>query len=151
MLRYFSSRALQLCAQSMLREEAAKPMSGVDTRNISRDSLFLMAEVRLDGEPMQHRVKVRNLSAGGMMADSDMRVTLGARLSVTLRNIGEVEGIVAWVQDGRFGISFAREVDPKLARAPVMADDTSQSPRYTKPSSILPSFNQPDPNRLRKI
>lgn len=126
-------------------------MSGVDTRNISRDSLFLMAEVRLDGEPMQHRVKVRNLSAGGMMADSEMRVTLGARLSVSLRNIGEVEGIVAWVQDGRFGISFAREVDPKLARAPVMADDTSQSPRYTKPSAILPSFNQPDPNRLRKI
>ncbi len=126
-------------------------MSGVDTRNISRDSLFLMAEVHLDGEPMQHRVKVRNLSAGGMMADSDIRVTLGARLSVTLRNIGEVEGIIAWVQDGRFGISFAREVDPKLARAPVSADDTAQSPRYTKPSAILPTFGQPDPNRLRKI
>ena len=138
-------------AQSMLREEAAKPMSGVDTRNISRDSLFLMAEVCLDGEPMQHRIKVRNLSSGGMMADSDMKVTLGARLSVTLRNVGEVEGIVAWVQEGRFGIAFAREIDPKLARAPVFADDTALSPRYTKPSSILPNFNQPDPNRLRKI
>lgn len=127
-------------------------MSGVDTRNIARDSLFLMADLRLEGQGVQHRVKVRNLSAGGMMADSEIPVTRGGRLTVTLRNIGDVEGIVAWVQDGRFGIAFTREIDPKLARAPVSGDDSALSPRYTKPSSILPpGYMPPDPSRLRKI
>ncbi|MFZ1742527.1 MAG: PilZ domain-containing protein [Pontixanthobacter sp.] len=110
-------------------------MSGVDTRNISRDSLFLMADVRFDGEGFDHRVKVRNLSSGGMMAEGEAAAVRGKNLSVNLRNIGAVPGIVAWVQEGRFGIAFAKEIDPKLARAPVGNGDLS-APRFTRPSSI---------------
>ena len=69
-------------------------MSGVDTRYINRDSLFLMADVRLDGDSASHRVKVRNLSAGGMMAESDMAVVRGARVTVELRNLPSIAGSV---------------------------------------------------------
>ena len=125
-------------------------MSGVETRNIQRDSLFLGADVRLAGEDESHRVKVRNLSARGMMAEGEMTVLRGAQVSVELRNIGLVDGSVAWVQGDRFGIAFAREIDPKLARTPVGNNEIA-SPRFTRPSSLLPANSDGYGTRLRKI
>ena len=106
-------------------------MSGVETRNLSRDSLFMMADVRLEGQDTSERVKVRNLSPGGMMAEGGPRVSAGTRLTVELRNIGAVDGNVAWVQDNRFGIAFAREIDPKLARSTVTSEERT-APRYVR-------------------
>lgn len=118
-------------------------MNSVDTRQGARDSLFLMADLRLDGGEQVHRVKVRNLSAGGMMAEGKVKVMRGMLLRVDLRNIGTVEGAVAWVQDDRFGIAFAEEIDPRLAwsMAPGQEDPAAQvvprrpsvSPRNTGP------------------
>lgn len=94
-------------------------MSNVDTRQVGRDSLFLLAQIRVDGNENEFRIKVRNLSAGGMMAEGEVPVARGAHVIVELRNIGPVEGSVAWTQDNRFGIAFVDEIEPKLARAPV--------------------------------
>lgn len=125
-------------------------MSGVDTRNIQRDSLFLMADLRLEGDDTVHRVKVRNLSAGGMMAEGGPSVLRGAQLTVDLRNVGIVDGSVVWVQDGRFGIAFAHEIDPMAPRTQVGNGDIA-SPRYTRPSSIQTAPPVSDESRLRKI
>lgn len=97
-------------------------MSVVETRNISRDSLFLLAEIRLEGYSPEFRVKVRNLSAGGMMAEGSIPVVPGNRLKLSLRNIGWVDGCVAWVQENRFGIAFDQEINPRLVRAPLDGD-----------------------------
>ena len=88
-------------------------------RRIARDSLFVLAEVRLDGLEGEHKVRVRNLSAGGMMAEVSLKVQRGQMVWVNVRNIGWIEGSVAWIQEGRFGIAFREEIDPKIARAPV--------------------------------
>jgi hypothetical protein len=45
-------------------------VTDIDHRQLGRDSLFLMADLRLDGQDGEHRVRVRNLSAGGMMAEA---------------------------------------------------------------------------------
>lgn len=100
-------------------------MSAVDTRNVSRDSLFLMADVLVDGRADPVRAKVRNLSAGGMMADGDFTVERGTRLTVDLRHVGHVAGTVAWVQDSRIGIAFDSEIDPKQVRARIGASESS--------------------------
>lgn len=109
-------------------------MSAVDTRNVSRDSLFLFAELAFDGRVGLVRAKVRNLSAGGMMAESGVAAGRGERITVRLRNIGEVKGTVAWVHGNRFGIAFDCEIDPQLARAPVSAGDNAAS-RYPRPGT----------------
>jgi hypothetical protein len=121
-------------------------MVNVETRQIERDSLLLIAQLRVDGGEAEYRVKVRNLSAGGMMAEGQVPVTRGVLVSVGLRNIGWVEGTIAWKQDDRFGIAFAEEIDPKVARAPVAAGAPDlSSPRYTRPPL------DPQPVNLRKI
>src|SRR5579864_7352291 len=93
-------------------------MVGTENRQIARDSLFVMADLRLSGSQDEHRIKVRNLSAGGMMGEGTIRVVRGSELEVNIRNIGWVAGTVAWVQDDRFGVAFREEIDPKVARAP---------------------------------
>jgi len=113
-------------------------MSGVDTRNLNRDSLFLLADLRVEGESAIHRVRVRNLSSGGMMAESDLRVLPGTRVTVELRNVPPVEGSVAWVHDQRFGVAFAHEIGPKAPRSHVGSGDLA-TPRFLRPSTIPPA------------
>lgn len=94
-------------------------MADQDHRQLSRDSLFLMADLRLQDEDGARKIKVRNLSAGGMMAEGPLKVGRGTLVSVNIRNIGWVDGEVAWVQGDRCGIAFAEDIDPMIARAPV--------------------------------
>lgn len=93
-------------------------MTGVETRSVSRDSLFLLANVRVEQQGDQHRVRVRNLSDGGMMGEGTIKINRGNRVDVELRNVGVVKGTVAWVQDQRFGVAFDEEIDSQAARAP---------------------------------
>lgn len=106
-------------------------MSGSEHREIGRDSLFLMADLRVHGSEGEYRIKVRNLSSGGMMGEGVVRVFRGAVVDVNIRNIGWVEGTVAWVQDNRFGVAFRDEIDPKVAR--VSVGEGEHTPRFTRP------------------
>ena len=117
-------------------------MAGHEHRQLNRDSLFLMAELRVAGIDGECRVKVRNLSAGGMMAEG-CRAIRGAVVSVQIRNIGWVDGEIAWVQGDRCGIAFCEEIDPMIARAPVTAGEGT--PRFVKPPLAFGA------ERLRKV
>ncbi len=124
-------------------------MNGSEHRQLGRDSLFLMAELRAEGSDEEHRIKVRNLSAGGMMGEGPAKVVRGMIAEVHLRNIGWVEGSVAWVQSNRFGLAFAEEIDPKLARASVATggDDQLFRPSFNRGHQAAGSSG----GRLRKI
>lgn len=85
----------------------------------SRDSLFLLARLTLKDGSAVHEVRVRNLSAGGMMAEYDGRVAIGDPVTAELRGLGEVTGRVAWAAEGRVGIALDEPIDPKKARKPI--------------------------------
>jgi hypothetical protein len=120
-------------------------MGESEHRTIARDSLFVLAELRLDGVEGEYKVRVRNLSSGGLMAEGDFKTVRGQLAWVNVRNIGWVEGSVAWVEGTRFGVAFREEIDPKIARAPVAAGTTT--PRFTRP----PLAAGETPGTLRKI
>ena len=117
-------------------------MSAVDTRNLDRDSLFLMAQITFDGRTDSVRGKIRNLSAGGMMVEGEFEVERGIRLTAELRNVGKVKGNVAWVQGSRIGVAFDAEIDPKLARAPV-GTKGSEVPSFDRPALDAPKYDGP--------
>lgn len=120
-------------------------MDETEQRQIARDSLFVMADMRFDGSTEEHRIKMRNLSAGGMMGEGPARVSRGAVVWVNIRNVGWIEGSIAWVQDSRFGIAFREDIDPKVARAPVA--DGEHTPRHVRP----PLGERPAGGVVRKI
>ena len=114
------------------RIEDADPASA---RSKSRESMFLLAVIALKGIEKPLSARVRNLSAGGMMVDSTVAYEKGHRLIATIKNIGDVEGYVAWSTATRMGIAFDHEIDPRLARQPVAA------------SPPVPIYAQPVPGR----
>jgi hypothetical protein len=129
-------------SRSTLSNWLGETMDGNENRQIARDSLFVMADLRLPESEETHRIKVRNLSAGGMMGEGPVRVARGDRVEISIRNIGWVEGSIAWVQEDRFGVAFRDEIDPKVARAQV-----------TKANPVLPQhrLTPGDAKALRKI
>jgi PilZ domain len=120
-------------------------MDGSESRQVARDSLFVMADMRLDGSENLHRIKVRNLSAGGMMGEGSARVSRDATVWVNVRNSDWIEGTVAWVHENRFGVAFREEIDPGIVRAPVAVD--SGSPPVNFPIPRCPNTGAP----VRKI
>jgi hypothetical protein len=53
------------------------------------------------------------------MADYRDLAHVGEPVEVEVRGLGVVAGKVAWIENGRIGITFDTEVDPKAARKPV--------------------------------
>jgi hypothetical protein len=95
-----------------------------------RDSLLLVATIQLGDDPTVEEVRIRNLSAGGMMAEYPGRVAVGTPVALDLRGIGRVTGQVAWCTQGRIGIALDRPIDPKRARKPVAGG--TGTPHYAK-------------------
>ena len=88
-------------------------------RGDMRDSMFLQASMSLPPDDAAIPLRVRNLSAGGLMADCPVMVEQGQDVEVGLRNIGVVPGRIAWVRDQQIGIAFLNRIDPRVARKPV--------------------------------
>lgn len=117
-------------------------MSETNNRQITRDSLFIMAELRLQENGDAHRIKVRNLSSGGLMAEGAVKAVRGGQVWINLRNAGWIEGSVAWVQDSRFGIAFAQDIDPKVVRANTVGRQLPEAAilhrRWASPPPLAP-------------
>lgn len=107
---------------------------GASQRHEVRDSLFLTANFRVDSAREMQQVRVRNLSAGGLMAELADPIAQGTPVELELRGVGRIGGRVAWQAAGRIGIAFDRMIDPILARKPVGVG--KKTPSYVKP--ILP-------------
>jgi len=97
-------------------------------RGADRDKLLLKSPIRLLAVGVQIEARIRNLSAGGLMAEAPVRVANGDPVEVELRNIGWVPGKVAWSAEGRFGVAFDHPINPLIARNPVSSgrDDVPQ-------------------------
>ena len=124
-------------------------MPSLDTRSEERDSLFLRADLSVEGAGPSGQGTVRNLSAGGMMVESQLRPKRGTRLTVHLRNIGPVTGTVVWMREHRFGAAFDEEIDPKMARSQIVFED-KEAPVYARAAVSAPRHDGWN-GKLRRI
>ncbi len=88
-------------------------------RGMDRDSLFLKAVLKFASIDGEIDVRIKNLSAGGLMAETAVRVVRGEKVEINLRNVGWISGNVAWITEGRMGIAFDHPIDPLIVRKPV--------------------------------
>jgi PilZ domain len=114
-------------------------------RGLDRDSLLLKAVLRFPRTKDEGEVRIRNLSAGGLMAEAPLRIARGEIVEIHLRSIGWISGHVAWVTEGRLGIAFDHPINPKDARKPVSTNE-HEIPNYLK------KLNNPAaPSKLRRL
>lgn len=121
-----------------------KTDSAAAKRGTNRDSLLLKAILRFPSTKDEREVRIRNLSAGGLMAEVPVRVTRGEPVEINLRSIGWITGHVAWITEGRIGIAFDHPINPKDARKP-MGSSELEIPPYLK------KLNNPAaPSKIRR-
>lgn len=106
-------------------------------RGMKRDSMFLKASIHCRRTDHRFDIVVRNVSAGGLLADTPQELTNDDPVVVTLRNVGDVPGRVVWVQGGRFGIAFDVVIDPQLVRTPVKAPKSAASASPSRTTAFL--------------
>lgn len=94
------------------------PDGGTESqRRDQRDSLFLLARIKPEGQADEGiAVRVRNVSSGGLMAEAPDDYRPGMRIEITLDNVGEMAGSVAWAEAGRIGVAFDHPIDKARAR-----------------------------------
>ena len=124
-------------------------MSAVDTRHANRESMLLMASVAIEGQAEPVRVRVRNLSPTGMMAEGEFTVERGGRVTVELRNIGKIKGSIAWVHAERIGIAFDTEIEPRMVRTKI-EHKGSDVPVFARPALDAASYDDPN-RRVRRL
>ena len=105
-------------------------------RDKARKSIFLGAVICLAGCDTSTNVRVRNISAGGMMIDLPGPFEKGLVIAAELKGIGKISGKIAWSTENRAGIVFDRSVDPRLARQqmapPINPHDLARMETYNK-------------------
>lgn len=112
-------------------------VDAVALRNMRRDSMFLKSRIDVDRLDHGFDIVVRNVSAGGLLADTTMDLSLGDVVKVELRHVGSVPGRVVWTQAGRFGVAFDVTIDPQLVRQPVTVKK-STAPAKGAPPTFVP-------------
>lgn len=111
---------------------------GMASRDKARDSLFMQARLAIGGSKDPVTVRVRNLSPGGMLAETLIVVETGARVIADLPNVGEVPGRIVWAGSGKFGIAFDLAVDPQAVRRRIGKDAV----KPTTLTSLGPGLDQ---------
>lgn len=140
-----NSRVSEFAERQMDQFPTDHPSANLDDdlasqRSTSRDSLLLSAQLRV-GDEAETSVRVRNLSAGGLMAEYPEPVAIGTPVEIEVRGVGWVGGRIAWSAEGRVGIAFDRQIDPKAARKPVGTG--TGTPRYAKATPTAPRPARP--------
>jgi PilZ domain len=87
---------------------------------------------------------VRNISNGGMMLSTNVAVEPGEPITIALSDSIHLDAEVAWVKDGKCGVTFAKEVNgPVLLKQ--LADEQAakgyRAPRIPVKSSAKASIN----------
>jgi hypothetical protein len=77
----------------------------------SEDRVAPMFRVaKLDGPSGEQLIRVRNVSAGGLMAEAGQKVSVGDVVSVELSS-QKIPGSIVWIREGTIGVKFDQNID----------------------------------------
>lgn len=124
-----SPMALSFCSDQMVGttgmgelvrlSAAGQARQGDQERECPRIRTMLKAQIEVQGLAQPVEMLVRNLSSGGLMGSSTVRVRRGEAVTINLGRAGRVLGVIAWVDRNQFGVAFDREIDDEIATQPV--------------------------------
>ena len=70
----------------------------------------MLRVAKLEGPSGEQLIRVRNVSAGGLMAEIGQTVSVGDVVSVELSS-QKIPGSVVWIRDGTVGVKFDQNID----------------------------------------
>lgn len=127
-LRRRSSRLDDLAFDTTLFSLSTEVPRPVERRSEER-LLAALPVARLVTDEGQDLCRVRNISAGGLMAETTRRHSVGMRVRVEFNSHQQLPGEIAWVRDTSCGVKFDRDIDLRELLANRPARRKGQTPR----------------------
>jgi hypothetical protein len=116
--------------------------SGAEANNRApRHGLIRLATLTWEGEALP--VRLRNISSGGALLESERSLEPGAEVHLDLPGCGLLAAEVRWSQSGRLGISFREEFDLKKLAPPKKRGPSNV--QMLKPSYLDQPIEEPGP------
>jgi hypothetical protein len=81
-----------------------------------RGDVHLSARMRVHAEDAGFLVRLRNVSAGGLMAELPHPLPPDSAVEIKLNGLGWVAGRVVWQTEGRTGIAFDNPIDVTIVQ-----------------------------------
>ena len=103
-----------------------------DKRTGQRSKVMLMVAVRFAGDPQVHRLRIRDIAAGGARLSYRGGAIAGDALAIEFPALGEVGAHVAWMGDGEIGVRFVHAIDPEAARITVTGEYREPAPELAR-------------------
>jgi uncharacterized protein (UPF0248 family) len=98
------------------------PQADDEHRHSERKVVTVRWVAKLSGEKGQELCLIRNISAGGVMANIYSAHEIGEHIVLEIRSGQLLEGEIVWQRDGCVGVSFHSEVDVDEMLKAVSAD-----------------------------
>ena len=93
-----------LTAVRIKREETRRSNQRREDRHVN-----VVDQAVMKFQRRSHEVSVLNVSARGAMIQSDIEVSIGARVTLRFEECNETHCVVRWVRGGRIGLEFDKE------------------------------------------
>lgn len=84
-------------------------------RRENRQRVLLRANIHV--VRLQTRITVMDMSRSGLRGMTDVELSVGHQVYISLDGITHVAGNIRWIQDGRFGMKFSKLLDVLPERA----------------------------------
>ena len=98
-------------------------MSPLETRQVTRERVLMLANVTIANEPEHHRVRIRDLSAQGVQAEGDVGAHPGVQVEIDFGAAGKARGVVAWRDGTVLGLELEHEIEPDVVRRAIIGSD----------------------------
>ena len=103
-------------------ENTTNYSGGEDARRTERRALFLEASGLLPGG-LEANVLIHNISASGLLLETEMELAVNERLVLDLPEIGPVRAAVVWQSALLFGCAFEQALDQSALAAAQLRSD----------------------------
>jgi diguanylate cyclase (GGDEF)-like protein len=108
-----------------LANQASVEADGYQSSREPRQRLMRRAIAEMGNGAVE--IRLRNISSGGALVESDVPIAPGTRLTVDIVGVGPVVGEVRWAQKGKFGLGFVDGFDlTRLAAKKEQRSDAGQ-------------------------
>lgn len=108
-------------------EHQTGPSGREDARRHERRALFLETSGRLPGG-LEANVVVHNISAGGLLMETEMALSVDERLVLDLPEVGAVRAVIVWQSGILFGCAFEETLDQTALASVQLRADPAELP-----------------------
>jgi len=124
-------------------------MSAAEAKRQPRDALFMLAALTFESTGKTVDARVRNISSGGMLVQSNIFCVKGDSITADLRNIGSVKGRISWREGNHFGVTFDKPISPDDVRFKKTSSGLENQPSYLR--SFEEQHAKKDSSTIRRV